>query len=46
MLVVSRDLDLLDLMNDANEEGRTLRARFPQFRVLTPPAFLTMVTVE
>ena len=41
MLVISRDKDLLDLMNDANPEGKLLRAQHPTFAVLTPPQFLS-----
>jgi len=39
-LLVSRDKDLLDLMNDTNTEGRQLRIQYPTFQVLTPPQFL------
>lgn len=42
-LVVSRDRDLLDLMEDANADGQRLRHAYPDFRVLTPPAFLAVV---
>jgi uncharacterized protein len=40
MLVVSRDKDLLDLMNDTNVDGKALRVQHPTFQVLTPPQFL------
>jgi putative PIN family toxin of toxin-antitoxin system len=39
-LVVSRDRDLLDLMSDANPDGKALRDGHPEFRVLTPPELL------
>jgi putative PIN family toxin of toxin-antitoxin system len=39
-LVVSRDRDLLDLMSEANADGRILREHHPKFRVLTPPELL------
>lgn len=42
-LVISRDRDLLDLMEDANVDGRRLRQAYPDFKVLAPPAFLKMV---
>ena len=40
MLVVSNDKDLLDLMNDTNAQGKSLRSLHPDFSVLTPPQFL------
>ena len=40
LLIVSHDKDLLDLMNDQNTDGKSLRQRHPAFRVLTPPQFL------
>jgi len=40
LLVVSNDNDLLDLMNDANSDGKALRVTYPTFRVVTPPEFL------
>ena len=42
-LIASRDNDLLDLMNDSNAEGWALRARYPMFRVITPPALLGLI---
>jgi predicted nucleic acid-binding protein len=36
--LVSRDSDLLDLMDDTNAAGRELRRRYPSFHVMTPPA--------
>ncbi len=39
-LVVSNDKDLLDLMDDANVDGKMLRGAHPAFRVVTPPEFL------
>jgi putative PIN family toxin of toxin-antitoxin system len=44
-LIVSRDKDLLDLMNDSNEAGKLLLAEYPFFRVLTPPQFIQVVDV-
>ncbi|MGB7156442.1 MAG: putative toxin-antitoxin system toxin component, PIN family [Tepidisphaeraceae bacterium] len=41
MLVVSNDRDLLDLMEQSNLDGQSLRASYPSFHVLTPPQFLT-----
>jgi putative PIN family toxin of toxin-antitoxin system len=38
--LVSRDRDLLDLMNLNTSEGRDFRSRFPQLRILTPVEFL------
>ena len=45
-LIVSRDLDLLDLMDMSRAEGREFRRRFPNLKILTPPAFLAEVGVE
>src|SRR5687768_8931483 len=42
-LIVSRDKDMLDLMNDANPDGVRLRAQYPALHVLTPPAFLAVI---
>jgi putative PIN family toxin of toxin-antitoxin system len=44
MLIVSRDADLLDLMNDRNPDGVALRARYPDLRILTPPTFLNLLS--
>ena len=43
MLVVSRDHDLLDLMNESNVQGTLLRKSYPSFQVLTPPGFLELL---
>lgn len=40
LLIVTRDTDLLDLMWDTDAAGVKIRADYPGFRVLTPPAFL------
>jgi uncharacterized protein len=40
--VVSRDRDLLDLMNDTDPDGKVLRALNPGLRVLDPVAFLNL----
>lgn len=45
-LIVSRDKDLLDLMNAATPEARQLLSEHPDFRVLTPPQFLTAVDAD
>jgi putative PIN family toxin of toxin-antitoxin system len=42
-LVVSRDRDLLELMSIGNAEGQHLLARYPDFRVVTPPQFLRIL---
>jgi putative PIN family toxin of toxin-antitoxin system len=42
-LIVTRDADLLDLMDSSREEGRDFLARFPALRILVPPAFLNEV---
>lgn len=39
-LIVSRDRDLLDLMDEGRSEGRDFRSRFPYLRILDPIAFL------
>jgi predicted nucleic acid-binding protein len=39
--LVSRDLDLLELMNDD-----VFRTRFPHLTILTPEAFLQILKVE
>jgi hypothetical protein len=43
MLIVSRDADLLDLMNDRNPDGVALRVRYPDLRILTPATFLNLL---
>jgi predicted nucleic acid-binding protein len=40
-LIVSRDKDLLSLMDLAQPEGKDFRARFPDLRILNPVAFLS-----
>lgn len=42
-LVVSRDKDLLDLMHDSNAEGKSLRASYPELRIVTPPGFIQLL---
>ena len=39
-LIVSRDKDLLDLMDQAKPEGRDFHTRFPTVRILDPVSFL------
>ena len=43
-LIVSRDHDLLSLMDLASETGSDFHKRFPTIRILTPPAFLAEIT--
>jgi hypothetical protein len=42
-LIVSRDKDLLDLATAVTDESRQLMAEHPDFRVLTPPQFLSLI---
>jgi putative PIN family toxin of toxin-antitoxin system len=39
-VIVSRDKDLLDLMNPTNPQGAEFRKRFPNIRILDPVSFL------
>jgi putative PIN family toxin of toxin-antitoxin system len=39
-LIVSRDRDLLDLMDGGRPEGRDFQLQFPGMRILNPVAFL------
>jgi putative PIN family toxin of toxin-antitoxin system len=39
-LIVSRDTDLLDLMDTTKPEAREFLKRFPRLRILDPVAFL------
>lgn len=41
--VVTRDRDLLDLMNEHNAEGRVFRARFPDIHIIDPAAFCSII---
>jgi putative PIN family toxin of toxin-antitoxin system len=45
-LIVSRDRDLLDLMNDAIAASIDFQTRFPTLRILTPVEFLIEVRGE
>ena len=38
--LVSRDKDLLDLMDESTPEGKDFRGRFPELRIIEPVAFL------
>lgn len=38
--LVTRDKDLLDLMNEERPEGKEFRQRFPDLRIVDPVAFL------
>ena len=42
--LVSRDKDLLDLMNQETPEGKELRRRSPNLRILAPSTFLLAIT--
>ena len=42
-LVVSRDRDLLRLMNTAIPEGREFRGLFPHLEIVDPPTLLRMI---
>jgi putative PIN family toxin of toxin-antitoxin system len=44
-LIVSRDRDLLDLMDRGREPGADFAVRFPQLRILDPVRFLLEVDV-
>lgn len=41
--LISRDSDLLDLMNWQQEEGRSFQRRFPFLKIVTPPEFLKVM---
>lgn len=45
-LIVSRDKDLLELMDSTQPAGRDFRARFPALRIVAPPEFLVEVAGE
>jgi putative PIN family toxin of toxin-antitoxin system len=45
-LIVSRDKDLLDLMDESRVEGRDFKNRFPTLRILDPVRFLSEVDVS
>lgn len=44
--LVTRDRDLLDLMNPARPEGRDFRHRFPDLNILDPVAFVRRLTAD
>ena len=44
--LVTRDLDLLDLMRWDTEEGRDFQSRFRQLRILDPVQFLKEIEAE
>lgn len=44
--LVTRDRDLLDLMSEPPDEGRTLRERFPNLVILDPVTFLEAVRTD
>jgi uncharacterized protein len=44
--IVSRDRDLLDLSDLKHEASRQFVARFPQLRLIDPPAFLRLIPLE
>ena len=41
--IVSRDNDLLDLMDESRRDGREFRARFPMLTILDPVMFLNRI---
>jgi|GEM_PF-3297070 len=41
--IVSRDNDLLDLMDESRAEGQDFRVRFPMLTILDPVAFLNRI---
>lgn len=41
--IITRDRDLLDLMDSDRPEGRSFRRRFPRLRILDPVAFLEVM---
>jgi putative PIN family toxin of toxin-antitoxin system len=44
--LVTRDRDLLDLMDETRPEGRNFRQRFPDLNILDPVAFVQRRTAE
>ncbi len=42
--LVTRDSDLLDLMDESTEEGRAFRFKYPFLTILDPVAFLKEIT--
>jgi putative PIN family toxin of toxin-antitoxin system len=44
--LVTRDRDLLDLMDETRSEGRGFRRRFPDLIILDPVAFVRRLTAE
>ncbi len=43
--IVSRDNDLLDLMDEGRKDGRDFRERFPLLTILDPVAFLNRIAL-
>lgn len=43
--LVSRDKDLLDLVSEPPDEGRTIRERFPKLAIFDPVEFLMAIRV-
>jgi putative PIN family toxin of toxin-antitoxin system len=41
--LVTRDLDLLDLMNEKSSPGREFRNRFPDLRIVEPKEFVQII---
>lgn len=41
--LVTRDHDLLDLMNPSSPEGMEFRKKFPQLKILEPAAFIAAI---
>ena len=44
--LVTRDRDLLDLMNWDTKEGRDFQSRFPQLKILNPVEFLNVLEAK
>lgn len=44
--IISRDNDLLDLMDETRKDGREFRARFPMLIILDPVAFLNRIALD
>jgi putative PIN family toxin of toxin-antitoxin system len=44
--LVSRDKDLLDLMDESTPEGKSFRSQFPNLTIIGPVEFLRLLTEE
>lgn len=45
-LIVSRDRDLLDLMDQSKECGKEFADQYPNLAIITPPALLAIVNAD